>query len=194
MKRVYALILAGSRVDELSVLTLERPKSAVPFGGMYRVIDFPLSNLMHSGIEKIGILCQYRSLALINHIGIGSWWDFVGRDRGATLLMPYVRHSESNWYKGTADAVYQNIDFVKNQNPETIMILSGDHIYKMNYAKMLSLHREMDADLTIAFAPVNPEISGRFGAAELDDEIGDTGGRVVDYQEKRVGAKLGWGI
>jgi len=184
MKNTLALILAGGRVDELSVLTLSRPKSAVPFGGMYRVIDFPLSNLMHSGIEKVGILSQYRSFSLVNHVGIGSWWDFVGRDRGATMLLPSTGYRVGDWYKGTADAVYQNLEFIDEQNPKTVLILSGDHIYKMDYDPMLDYHLEKDADLTIAFYPIKPHQSSRFGVAEIDNEDGELGGRVLNYREK----------
>ncbi|MFQ5824247.1 MAG: glucose-1-phosphate adenylyltransferase family protein [bacterium] len=192
MKNVIAMILAGGRVDELSVLTLSRPKSAVPFGGMYRVIDFALSNLMHSGIENIGILSQYRSFSLINHIGIGSWWDFVGRNRGATMLPPFTGHKANDWYKGTADAVYQNLEFIQEHNPNTVLILSGDHIYKMSYQPMLSYHREKDADLTIAFLPIKPEESRRFGVAEIDGEDGKSGGRVLDYKEKPSDVQFHW--
>jgi glucose-1-phosphate adenylyltransferase len=184
MNRVVALILAGGRVDELSVLTLSRPKSAVPFGGMYRVIDFPLSNLMHSGIEKVGILSQYRSFSLINHIGIGSWWDFVGRDRGATMLMPSTGHKVGDWYRGTSDAVLQNFEFIYENNPETVLILSGDHIYKMDYSRMLNYHREMDSDLTLAFSAIDPSECHRFGVAEIDGKDTEPGGRVVEYREK----------
>ncbi len=192
MKDVLALILAGGRVDELSVLTLFRPKSVVPFGGMFRVIDFPLSNLMYSGVERVGVLCQYRSLALNNHVGVGSWWDFLGRDRGATMLMPTLRHSAGNWYKGTADAVYQNIEFIQENKPDTIMILSGDHVYKMDYISMHAMHKETDADLTIAFAPIDPNLSHRFGAAEIDTECNASGGRVLKYREKDNESKLEW--
>ena len=178
MRNVLAMILAGGRVDELSVLTVSRPKSAVPFGGMYRVIDFPLSNLMHSGIEKVGILSQYRSISLLNHVGIGSWWDFVGRRRGAAMLPPSTGYRASDWYKGTADAVYQNLEFVKDQQPETILILSGDHIYKMNYDRMIHYHQEKEADLTTAFFQIDPAESSRFGVAALDDEDGTLGGRL----------------
>ncbi|RMF61730.1 MAG: glucose-1-phosphate adenylyltransferase [Calditrichaeota bacterium] len=191
MKDVLALVLAGGRVDELSVLTLPRPKSAVPFGGMYRVIDFPLSNLMHSGVERVGILSQYRSFSLINHVGVGAWWDFVGRDRGATMLLPSKGHQVSDWYKGTADAVYQNLEFVREQGAGTVLVLSGDHVYKMDYAPMLAYHREKDADVTVAFAPIEPQASSRFGVGELDDEDGETGGRVVRYLEKPRDAQLG---
>jgi glucose-1-phosphate adenylyltransferase len=184
MKKVLALILAGGRVDELSVLTLHRPKSAVPFGGMYRVIDFPLSNLMHSGIENVGILSQYKSYSLINHIGVGYWWDFLGRHRGATILPPSTGYQASDWYKGTADAVYQNLEFVQSRNPDTVLVLSGDHIYRMDYRPMLAYHREKNADVTMAFTRVKMAQSHRFGVADLDNEDGDLGGRIVDYKEK----------
>lgn len=192
MRDVLALILAGGRVDELSVLTVSRPKSAVPFGGMYRVIDFPLSNLMHSGIEKVGILSQYRSISLLNHVGIGSWWDFVGRGRGATMLPPSTGYKASDWYKGTADAVYQNLEFIKDQQPETILILSGDHIYKMNYDRMIHYHLEKAADLTTAFFQIDPAESPRFGVGALDDEDGTLGGRVLEYEEKPPDARYDW--
>ena len=192
MKNTLALILAGGRVDELSVLTLSRPKSAVPFGGMYRVIDFPLSNLMHSGVEKVGILSQYRSFSLVNHVGIGSWWDFVGRDRGATMLLPSTGYRVGDWYKGTADAVYQNLEFIHEQNPKTVLILSGDHIYKMDYDPMLDYHLEKDADLTIAFYPIKPDQSSRFGVAEIDNEDGELGGRVLNYREKPLESEFSW--
>jgi len=184
MKNVLAMVLAGGRVDELSVLTLSRPKSAVPFGGMYRVIDFTLSNLMHSGIEKVGILSQYRSFSLLNHVGVGAWWDFLGRNRGATMLLPSTGHKMSDWYKGTADAVYQNLEFVREHAPKTVMILSGDHIYNMDYRPMLRYHLDKDADLTCAFFHISPQDCSRFGMAALDDQDDAVGGRVVDYREK----------
>ncbi|NIR48302.1 glucose-1-phosphate adenylyltransferase [candidate division KSB1 bacterium] len=192
MKNVLALILAGGRVDELSVLTLTRPKSTVPFGGMYRVIDFPLSNLMHSEVERVGVLGQYRSLSLFNHVGVGAWWDFVGRDRGAFMLTPSTGHAASDWYKGTADAVYQNLDFVQEQAPEIVLILSGDHIYKMDYRRMLNYHLEKNADLTIAFFPIEIEESNRFGVADIDDEDGNMGGTVIDYKEKPAESGYPW--
>ncbi|MCG8603661.1 glucose-1-phosphate adenylyltransferase [bacterium] len=192
MKNILAMVLAGGRVDELSVLTVSRPKSAVPFGGMYRVIDFPLSNLMHSGIERVGILSQYRSISLLNHIGIGSWWDFVGRDRGAMMLPPSTGYAASDWYKGTADSVYQNLSLIEEQNPEIVFILSGDHVYKMNYKKLINYHREKDADLTVAFVKIDKKQSSRFGAADLDDEDGEIGGRILDYKEKSTQAEYPW--
>ncbi|MFQ5750622.1 MAG: glucose-1-phosphate adenylyltransferase family protein [bacterium] len=184
MKNVLAMILAGGRVDELSVLTLARPKSVVPFGGMYRVIDFPLSNLMHSQVENVGILSQYKSHSLINHIGLGSWWDFVGRNRGATMLPPSTGFEASDWYKGTSDAVYQNLEFIQRHDPRTVLILSGDHIYKMDYRPLVNYHLEKHADLTVAFFPIKIAQSRRFGVADIDDEDGKIGGRVLDYKEK----------
>ena len=192
MKNVLAMILAGGRVGELSVLTLSRPKSAVPFGGMYRVIDFPLSNLMHSGVENVGILSQYRSFSLINHLGVGAYWDFVGRDRGATMLLPSTGQGMADWYKGTADAVYQNLEFIQDQHPETVMVLSGDHIYKMDYRSMLRYHQEKNADVTCAFIQIDPQECHRFGVATLDDEDGEVGGRIIDYQEKPDSTDYSW--
>ncbi|MFQ5639583.1 MAG: glucose-1-phosphate adenylyltransferase family protein [bacterium] len=192
MKGVLAMILAGGRVDELSVLTLNRPKSSVPFGGMYRVIDFPLSNLMHSGVEKVGVLSQYRSLSLFNHIGIGSWWDFVGRERGAAMLSPSIGHMASDWYKGTADAVFQNLEYVREQEPETVLVLSGDHIYQMGYRRMHGYHLVKNADLTVAFLPIKVEENSRFGVAEIDDEDGEIGGKVLDYKEKPAEGNYTW--
>ena len=135
-----AMILAGGRVDELGVLTYYRPKSAVPFGGFARVIDFPLSNLMHSGIELIAILSQYRSYSLINHISTGAAWDMIGRYRGISILPPFKDYESPHWYRGSADAVYQNLDFVQYHDPSEILILSGDHIYQMDYRKMIQYH------------------------------------------------------
>ena len=137
-----AMILAGGRVDELGVLTHYRPKSAVPFGGFARVIDFALSNLMRSGIERVAILSQYRSYSLINHIGTGAAWDMIGRYRGVSILPPFKDFKSSEWYRGSADAVYQNLDFVQYNAPREILILSGDHVYHMNYAQMLQYHHD----------------------------------------------------
>ena len=148
-----AMILAGGRVDELNVLTYYRPKSALPFGGFGRVIDFPLSNLMNSGIEQVAILSQYRSYSLINHIGTGAAWDMLGRYRGISMLPPYIGSEQENWYRGSADAVFRNLDFVQYHDPEQILILSGDHIYKMDYQHMIAYHPEKNADLTIGVHP-----------------------------------------
>ncbi len=192
MNNVLALILAGGRVDELSVLTLSRPKSAVPFGGMYRFIDFSLSNLMHSGVDRVGILSQYRSYSLLNHIGVGASWDFLGRDRGATMLIPSIGHKIGDWYRGPADAVYQNLEFVQEQNPETVMVLSGDHVYHMDYQKILAYHLAQDADLTIAFSQIDPKECSRFGVGKIADATGEPGGALVDYQEKPKQGNFRW--
>ncbi len=191
-----AMILAGGRVDELDVLTYYRPKSAVPFGGFARVIDFPLSNLLHSGIEQVAILSQYRSYSLINHIGTGAAWEMIGRDRGVSILPPVKGNSDqkasTDWYRGTADAVYKNLDFVKYHDPEEILILSGDHIYKMDYQDIITYHHKKDADLTIAFLKVPKNEAKRFGIAAIDNEDGELGGRVIDYWEKPENPEEGW--
>ncbi len=181
--KTLAMILAGGRVDELGILTYFRPKSTVPFGSLYRFIDFPLSNLMCSGIQRVGILSQYRSSSLIEHIGTGASWDMIGRHRGITLLPPFKAMHASDWYKGTADAVYQNLDFIANHIPDYVLILSGDHVYHMDYNELIKFHEEMEADATIGF--VNVPLTGlsRFGLGKIahDDE---RGGRLLEYAEK----------
>lgn len=186
------MILAGGRVDDLDVLTAHRPKSAVPFGGFARVIDFPLSNLMHSGLELVAILSQYRSFSLINHIGIGAAWDMTGRHRGVSILPPYQGSGESRWYRGSADAIYQNLDFVHYHAPEVILVLSGDHVYKMDYREIIRYHREKNADLTMACLRVPLAEAARFGVADIDDEDGDRGGRVLGYCEKPAEPAFNW--
>ena len=191
VKNILAMILAGGRVDELDVLTFLRPKSVLPFGALYRIIDFPMSNLMNSGIEKVGILSQYRPFHLINHIANGHPWDMVGRNRFALILPPFKGKDASDWYKGTADAVYQNTDFIKMYNPDLVLILSGDHIYKMDYQAVIDFHIEKKADLTIAFTSVPKEGADRFGQGLIDDEE-PRGGRVVRYVEKPRKALFDW--
>lgn len=190
--KVLSIILAGGRVDELNVLTAHRPKSAVPFGGFARVIDFPLSNLMQSGLELVAILSQYRSFSLISHIGIGAAWDMIGSYRGVSILPPYQGFGQSSWYRGSADAVFQNLDFIQFHNPETILILSGDHVYHMDYREILAYHREKDADLTIGCVEVPFGKAHRFGVAEINDEDGPRGGRVLQYQEKPADPCCNW--
>lgn len=187
-----AMILAGGRVDELNVLTYFRPKSAVPFGGFGRVIDFSLSNLMNSGIEQVALLSQYRSFSLINHIGTGAAWDMIGRYRQVSILPPFIDSEAADWYRGSADAVYKNLDFVQYHRPEEVLIVSGDHIYKMDYQKMIDYHYEKDADLTIAFTRVPREDSHRFGLASIGDEDGPRGGRVSHYWEKPENPESEW--
>lgn len=191
MKKIIALVLAGGRVNELGVLTIYRPKSAVPFGGIYRVIDFPLSNLMHSGINKIGILSQYRSTSLINHIETGASWDFVGRNRGAHILPPFKGVTESDWYLGTADAVYQNLNFIHDHDPDLVLILSGDHIYRMDYQALIQYHLEHQADLTAVFKQVPPNEASRFGIGGFEEED-EQGGRLTGYAEKPENPASRW--
>lgn len=190
--KVLAMVLAGGRVDELNVLTYYRPKSAVPFGGFARVIDFPLSNLMHSGLERVAILSQFRSFSLINHIGSGAAWDMIGRDRGISILPPSTGHASTNWYRGSADSVFQNFDFIKYHSPEVVCILSGDHIYSMDYREMIQYHRDKDADVTIACLEVPLAKAHRFGVADIDGEDGRVGGRVSQYKEKPSNPKFNW--
>lgn len=191
MKSVLAMILAGGRVDELDVLTFSRPKSVLPFGGLYRIIDFPMSNLMRSGIERVGILSQYRPLSLINHIANGQPWDMVGRNRFAVMLPPFKGREASDWYKGTADAVYQNIDFIKMHAPDLVLILSGDHVYSMDYQEVIAFHEEKKADLTVAFTTVPREGSHRFGQGEIRDEE-PRGGELLRYVEKPTKSLYDW--
>ncbi len=171
------MILAGGRVDELSVLTLHRPKAALPFGGIYRVIDFALSNLMHAGITQVGILSQYRPASLIDHVGVGESWDFTGLDRGARILPPYRGAEASDWYKGNADAVYQNLAFLRERGAEVVIVVSGDHIYRMDYRQLIRFHIENNADLTVAFKRMGQD--RRFGYGVLDCD-----GRLTGYEEK----------
>jgi glucose-1-phosphate adenylyltransferase len=178
-KQTVAVVLAGGRVGELAVLTAKRPKSAVPFWGMYRIIDFVLSNLMLSGIEVVGVLSQYRPYSLIAHLAGGSPWDFTGRTREMRILSPFKGSDDSDWYRGTADAVYQNLNFIENYAPEQVVIASGDHIYSMDYRPMIRQHLATRADLTIAFKRVPRAHAHLFGTAVLDPS-----GRVVRYEEK----------
>lgn len=187
-----AMILAGGRAEELNVLTYYRPKAAVPFGGFARVIDFALSNLMNSGIEQIAILSQYRSYSLINHIGTGAAWDMIGRYRGVSILPPFIDSEQQDWYRGSADAVYKNLDFIQYHRPEEILILSGDHIYQMDYRDVIAYHHRKNADLTVVCKRVEKQRASRFGMAHIDDEDGDRGGKMVTYQEKSENPEGEW--
>lgn len=173
------MILAGGRVGELSVLTLARPKSAMPFAGHYRIIDFPLSNLMHAGIAHVGILSQYRPSSLIDHVGVGESWDFVGLERGAKILPPFRGAEASDWYRGNADAIYRNLNYIRDHDGEQAVILSGDHIYRMDLRAMIEYHNERDADLTVAFKRMGTRVSQRFGYGRLAPD-----GRLLSYEEK----------
>jgi glucose-1-phosphate adenylyltransferase len=179
MRKTVAMIFAGGRVEELSVLTFNRPKSAIVFGGSYRMIDFSLTNLANcEAIETVGILSQYKPSSLIDHVGIGLPWDFVGTHRAVRFLSPYTGPEASHWYRGTADALYQNLDFLELHRPDDVLIVSGDHAYTMDYMPLLRFHVERGAELTMGFTPIDVEPS-RFGIAELDAE-----GRVMAYAEK----------
>lgn len=176
-----ALILAGGRGERLGVLAEERTKPALPFAGKYRVIDFTLSNCINSGIHNAAVLTQYQPVSLIDHIGFGAAWGFSHIDGSSIrILQPYLtRKEERGWYKGTADAIYQNLQHIEEYEVELILVLSGDHVYTMNYAEMVRSHREKDADITLATIPLPYEDLQRFGTVTVDEE-----GRVTDFQEK----------
>ncbi|MBI4319825.1 MAG: glucose-1-phosphate adenylyltransferase [Chloroflexi bacterium] len=179
MKSVVAIILAGGQGSRLGILSDKRAKPAVPFAGKYRIIDFTLSNCVDSGIYNVAILTQYRPRSLNDHIGIGKPWDLDRMDGGVRLLQPYLGRHDEDWYKGTADAVFQNLNFLEDQRAGYVLILSGDHIYKMNYELILDYHAEKRADLTVAVMEVPWDEAHRYGTLTLDED-----GRVVDFQEK----------
>lgn len=178
-KEIVAMILAGGQGSRLGVLTKSVAKPAVPFGGKYRIIDFPLSNCSNSGIYTVGVLTQYKPLELNAHIGIGNPWDLDRRDGGVSILPPYQKEKGGNWYKGTANAIYQNIEFVDRYDPEYVLILSGDHIYKMDYSKMLDFHKKNNADATIAVIKVPKEEASRFGIMNTNDDMS-----IYEFEEK----------
>lgn len=178
-KEMIAMLLAGGQGSRLGVLTAKVAKPAVAFGGKYRIIDFPLSNCINSGIDTVGVLTQYQPLRLNTHIGIGMPWDLDRNNGGVTILSPYERSAGSDWYSGTANAIYQNIDYIDTYNPEYVLILSGDHIYKMDYEVMLDFHKENHADVTIATMPVPLEEASRFGIVITDEE-----NRIQEFEEK----------
>ena len=178
-KEMIAMLLAGGQGSRLGVLTADVAKPAVAFGGKYRIIDFPLSNCINSGIDTVGVLTQYQPLRLNTHIGIGIPWDLDRNNGGVTVLPPYERSDNSEWYSGTANAIYQNLRYMESYNPEYVLILSGDHIYKMDYEVMLDFHKANNADVTIATMPVPLEEASRFGIV-----IADENKRIEDFQEK----------
>lgn len=178
-KEMVAMILAGGQGSRLGILTKRLAKPAVPFGGRYRIIDFTLSNCSNSGIDTVGVLTQYKPLVLNSHIGIGSPWDLDRRDGGVYILPPYQEESGGDWYKGTANAIYQNSSFIDSYNPEYVLILSGDHIYKMNYENMLNYHKEKNADATIAVIDVPLEEASRFGIMNTNDDQ-----LIYEFEEK----------
>ena len=179
MKECVAMLLAGGQGSRLYALTQSMAKPAVYFGGKYRIIDFPLSNCVNSGIDTVGVLTQYQPLELNEYLGNGQPWDLDRLYGGVHVLPPYQKATGSDWYKGTANAIYQNIKFIERYDPEYVLILSGDHIYKMDYAKMLEQHKEKEADITIAVLDVPKEEASRFGIMTCDEE-----GRIVKFTEK----------
>ena len=174
-----AMLLAGGQGSRLYALTRKIAKPAVPYGGKYRIIDFPLSNCVNSGIETVGVLTQYQPLELNGYIGSGAPWDLDRMDAGVHILPPYQRNQGADWYKGTANAIYQNIDFIQRYNPEYVLILSGDHIYKMDYSDMLAFHKENNADCTIAVLDVPKEEASRFGILNTNPD-----GSIYEFDEK----------
>ena len=178
-KEIVAMLLAGGQGTRLQVLTKDMAKPAVPFGGKYRIIDFPLSNCSNSGISTVGVLTQFMPLELNSYMGNGNPWDLDRVDGGLTILPPYTAGKTGEWYKGTANAIYQNIKYIEQYDPEYVLILSGDHIYKMNYNKMLDFHKEKEADLTVAHINVPLEEASRFGILNTNDDL-----QIIEFLEK----------
>lgn len=178
-KECVAMILAGGQGSRLGILTQNVAKPAVPFGGKYRIIDFPLSNCTHSGIDTVGVLTQYQPLELNTYIANGQPWDLDRTNGGVFVLPPYTSAEKGEWYKGTANAIYQNLGFMQQFNPKYVVILSGDHIYKMDYNKMLQAHKAANADATIAVIEVPWEEAPRFGIMNTNDDM-----QIVEFEEK----------
>lgn len=178
-KEMIAMLLAGGQGSRLGVLTSKVAKPAVAFGGKYRIIDFPLSNCINSGVDTVGVLTQYQPLRLNTHIGIGIPWDLDRNIGGVTVLPPYEKSTNSEWYTGTANAIFQNLDYMESFNPDYVLILSGDHIYKMDYEVMLDFHKTNNAEVTIAGMPVPMEEASRFGIMITDENR-----RIIDFEEK----------
>ncbi len=178
-KEMIAMLLAGGQGSRLGILTAKVAKPAVSFGGKYRIIDFPLSNCINSGVDTVGVLTQYMPLRLNSHIGIGIPWDLDKNVGGVSILSPYEKSHDTEWYTGTANAIYQNMEYMESYNPDYVLILSGDHIYKMDYESMLDYHKEKGADVTIAVMPVPMEEASRFGIMITDEDR-----KIVDFEEK----------
>ena len=183
-KKCVAMLLAGGKGSRLNSLTKTIAKPAVPFGGKYRIIDFTLSNCSNSGIDTVGVLTQYQPLLLNSYIGIGSAWDLDRKNGGVTVLPPYSESSEVKWYTGTASAIYQNLNYLKQYQPEYVLILSGDHIYKMNYESMLEYHIEKRADVTISLIEVPWVEASRFGIMNTNEDM-----RIIEFEEKPANPK-----
>lgn len=178
-KEMIGLLLAGGQGSRLGILTSSTAKPAVPYGGKYRIIDFPLSNCVNSGIDTVGVFTQYQPLELNAHIGIGKPWDLDRINGGVTILSPFTSEENNDWFKGTANAVFQNIHYIDKINPQYVVILSGDHIYKMDYAKMLEDHKKNKADATISVFEVPWEEASRFGIMNTDET-----GKIIEFEEK----------
>lgn len=183
-KEIVAMVLAGGQGSRLKLLTKNNAKPAVPFGGKYRIIDFPLSNCTNSGIDTVGVLIQYKPQILNNYIGIGRAWDLDRNFGGISLLPPYMQETGGWWYKGTANSIYQNMDFIDEYDPEYVLILSGDHIYKMDYNKMLDYHKKHNADATIAVIEVSLKEASRFGIMNVDENK-----KIYEFEEKPANPK-----
>ncbi|NDY43563.1 glucose-1-phosphate adenylyltransferase, partial [Dissulfurirhabdus thermomarina] len=184
MRETFTFVLAGGVGSRLNVLVRHRAKPAVPFGGIYRIIDFVLSNAMNSGISQVAVLTQYKPLSLMEHIGDGSAWDFAGRTRWIKILPPRTGEKDSDWYKGTADACRQNLDLLAAHPSRQVLVLSGDHVYRMDYRALVRHHRERGARVTVAMMPVPWEETHQFGIGITDGE-----GRIVDWEEKPARAR-----
>lgn len=176
---MMAMLLAGGQGSRLGILTKEIAKPAVMFGGKYRIIDFPLSNCINSGVYTVGVLTQYEPLILTKHIGIGTPWDLDRTNEGVTMLSPFVKGNQGEWYSGTANAIYQNIRFIDSYDPKYVLILSGDHVYKMDYSKMLDFHKQRNADATIAVMEVSYEDAKQFGIMNTDEKD-----QIIEFEEK----------
>lgn len=184
-EEMVAMLLAGGQGSRLGILTANKAKPAVNFGGKYRIIDFPLSNCVNSGVSTVGVLTQYMPLSLNRHIGIGIPWDLDRRNGGVTILAPHTKVGEQGeWYSGTANAIYQNIDFIDQSDPEYVLILSGDHIYKMDYSKMLKFHKDNNCDVTIAVLEVDMSEASRFGIMNADEKD-----KIYEFEEKPANPK-----
>jgi glucose-1-phosphate adenylyltransferase len=184
MRDTLAMILAGGVGSRLNILVGHRAKPAVPFGGIYRIIDFALSNVMNSAITHTAVLTQYKPLSLMKHIGNGAAWDFAGRTREIKILPLRTGHKDSDWYKGTADAVRQNLDFIESRPSRDILVLSGDHVYFMDYRDMIRYHRAKDAKVTVAMMRVPWEQTSQFGIGIMDSD-----GKIVEWEEKPAKAR-----
>jgi len=179
VKEMIAMLLAGGQGSRLGVLTANKAKPAVPFGGKYRLIDFPMSNCINSGVDTVGVLTQYQPLQLNQHIGIGTPWDLDRRSGGVAILAPHMKSEHGEWYSGTADAIFQNVDYIDQYNPNYVLILSGDNIYKMDYSRMLDFHKKNKADVSIAALTVSLEEARRFGMMNIHAD-----NRIYEFEEK----------